>query len=211
MVCFGASGTCVQVMLDLVFQARGALEFSGYVADDFGNRIHADGNPVFPLEEVAGWNDVGIVVPIHDPQGRRGVYARIRELEIPILGSPGLPHLAHPGAELGEGVIVGSTTRLGFTTKIGAGSLALADLVAHDVTVGEFCTLAMHSVVLGHVEIGDGVFIGAGAMIKNGTARRPLTIGAGAVIGVGAVVDRDVPPGAVVISPRARPLREALS
>lgn len=55
MACFGASGTCVQVMLDLVYQARGEVEFSGYVADDFGSRVHADGNPVLLLEEVAEW------------------------------------------------------------------------------------------------------------------------------------------------------------
>lgn len=211
MVCFGASGTSVQVMLDLVYQARGEAEFSGYVADDFGSQVHADGNPVLLLEEVAEWGDVGIVVPIHDPQDRRGVYARIRELGIPIMGSQGLPHLSHPAAELGEGVIVSSTTRVGFATSIGTGGLALGDLIAHDVTVGEYCTFAAGSIVLGHVDIGDDVFVGAGAIIKNGTSTRPLTVGTGAVVGVGAVVDRDVPPGAVVMSPRARPLREALS
>lgn len=211
MVCFGASGTCVQVMLDLVHQAQGAPRFSGYVADRFGSRVHADGHPVSSLEEVAEWGDVGIVVPIHDPRDRRSVFTRIRKLGIPILGSRGLPHLSHPAAALGEGVIVSSTTRVGFATTIGNASLALGDLIAHDVTVGEYCTFAAGSIVLGHVNIGDDVFVGAGAIIKNGTSSRPLNIGTGAVIGVGAVVDRDVPPGAVVISPRARPLREALS
>lgn len=127
------------------------------------------------------------------------------------MGSQGLPHLSHPAAELGEGVIVSSTTRVGFATSIGTGGLALGDLIAHDVTVGEYCTFAAGSIVLGHVDIGDDVFVGAGAIIKNGTSTRPLTVGTGAVVGVGAVVDRDVPPGAVVMSPRARPLRAALS
>jgi acetyltransferase-like isoleucine patch superfamily enzyme len=40
------------------------------------------------------------------------------------------------------------------------------------------------------VKIGNGVFIGARAIILKG-----VTIGDGAVIGAGAVVTKDVPPG----------------
>lgn len=208
MVCFGAGGTAVQVMLDLVYQAAGESLFAGYVADNFEGRMHADGNPVHSLEEVAEWDDVGIIVPLHEPGARRGVYNRIHALGIPILGFRGLPHLSHPAAELGEGVLASTTTHIGFSTVIGRGVLALSDLVAHDVTVGEFTTLAMHSIVLGHVEIGKDVFIGAGAVIRNGTRDRPLRIGDGAVVGAGAVVHRDVPAGEIVVSQGARPLAE---
>lgn len=208
MACFGTSGTCVQTTLDLVFQAQGASTFTAYVADDDPRDHHEDGTPIVGLDELAQWDDIGVFVPIHDPAGRRSVYDRLTAAGVPILGAEGLPHLSHPSARLGEGVIASCTTRIGFATRIGRGSLAIGDLVAHDVVVGEFTTLAASSVVLGHVEIGDDVFVGAGAIIKNGTARRPITIGDGAIIGVGAVVDRDVAAGETVISPRAVSIAE---
>lgn len=56
--------------------------------------------------------------------------------------------------------------------------------------------------------IGDGAYIGTGAVIKQGTPDRPLRIGAGAVVGMGAVVTRDVAPGMTVVGNPARPLEK---
>lgn len=207
MACFGASGTGVQVSLDLRYQASGQLSFVGYI-DDLPTRVVESGYRVFSLDEFAELDDVGVFVPVHDPHGRRDVYGRLGALGIPILGSRGMPHLSHPDAEIGEGVIITSSTRVGYNTRIGRGSLALSDVVAHDVEVGEFVTLAAHSVILGHVQIDDDAFVGAGAVIRNGTSRRPLVIGKGAIVGAGAVVNHDVAPGQTVISPRALPIAE---
>ncbi len=57
-------------------------------------------------------------------------------------------------------------------------------------TFGEFVTIAPGVTICGDVEIGDRVFIGAGAVIKN-----LVTIGADAFIPMGARVTRDVKPG----------------
>ena len=77
--------------------------------------------------------------------------------------------------------------------------------VAHDCVLGDYVTFAPGARCNGHVHIGDHAYIGAGAVIKQGTYDKPLNIGANAVVGMGAVVTRDVPPGVTVVGNPARP------
>lgn len=199
----------MQVALDLRYQAPDDIMFAGYISDRAPDADSVDGGyPVMSFDELREAGDIGVFVPVHDPAGRRAIFERLDVAGIPLVGARGLPHLAHPEAEVGEGGVVISTTRLGHNTRIGRGTLVFADVVGHDVVIGEFTTLAMSSVVAGHVTIGDNAFIGLGSVIHNGTSRRPLVIGDGAIIGAGAVVERDVGPGEIVVSPRAMPARE---
>lgn len=78
--------------------------------------------------------------------------------------------------------------------------------VAHDCTIGDYVTFAPGAKCNGNVVIGNHVYVGTGAMIKQGTPKRPITIGDGAVIGMGAVVTKSVPPGVTVFGNPAKPL-----
>jgi acetyltransferase-like isoleucine patch superfamily enzyme len=71
--------------------------------------------------------------------------------------------------------------------------------VSHDCVIGDFVTFSPRVSCNGWVHIEDDVFVGAGAIIRNGSPERRLSIGRGAVIGMGAVVTRDVPPMSTVI------------
>lgn len=82
----------------------------------------------------------------------------------------------------------------------------LYSYVEHDCVIGDYVTFAPRVSCNGNIHIHDHVYIGAGAVIKQGTPDNPLIIGEGAIIGMGAVVTKDVPAGAVVVGNPARTL-----
>jgi acetyltransferase-like isoleucine patch superfamily enzyme len=97
------------------------------------------------------------------------------------------------------------------------GSDVMFDL-ADRITVEDYAMIGMRSIIITHIDyvgplaethprqtgpvhIGRGAYVGGGVTILRG-----VTIGAEAIVGANALVDRDVPPGATVVSPRAMPL-----
>jgi acetyltransferase-like isoleucine patch superfamily enzyme len=129
------------------------------------------------------------------------------------------------GIRIGDGVFVGRNTILSCKN----GDIELADGVnigfncelfsASRVTIGRNVLIAAYSYLVGGdhdfsdpsasvleqgrtsrgVAVGDGAWIGAGAMILDGVA-----VGAGAVIGAGAVVRENVPAAAIAVGVPAR-------
>lgn len=66
--------------------------------------------------------------------------------------------------------------------------------IGKDVVIGHQVTIGGRDLSSGVPEIGDGVYIGAGAKILG-----KLTIGRGATVGANAVVTKDVPAGKTVV------------
>ena len=90
-----------------------------------------------------------------------------------------------------QGVIVAAGVR--FTNHIQVGDFGIFNqsaTIAHDVVIGDFVHLAPGSIVSGNVSIGHLCWIGAGAVINQGTNDNKLHIGDNTVIGSGAVVIR---------------------
>lgn len=59
--------------------------------------------------------------------------------------------------------------------------------IHHDVKIGQFCELSPSCQILGGVEIGDSVFVGAGAIILP-----KVKLGNHVVVGAGTIVTKDV-------------------
>ena len=112
-------------------------------------------------------------------------------------------------ANIDEGAALSPFVTLAANVTIGKCFHAnLYSYVEHDCVIGDYVTFAPRVSCNGNIHIHDHVYIGAGAVIKQGTPDNPLIIGEGAIIGMGAVVTKDVPAGAVVVGNPARPLNK---
>lgn len=129
---------------------------------------------------------------------------RIRELTMmkAQFAGFGFATLIHPGiqmskwVEMGEGTVICAGNIL--TTNIVLGNhvqINLSCTVGHDVSMGDFATLAPGVHVSGCVRIGKRVYIGTGAVIRNGTQKDPVVIADDVIVGAGACVTRSIDHG----------------
>jgi sugar O-acyltransferase (sialic acid O-acetyltransferase NeuD family) len=107
--------------------------------------------------------------------------------------------------QIGEGAVLCPFVTLTSNIRIGRHFHAnIYSYVEHDCIVGDYVTFAPGVMCNGQVHIEDHVYIGAGAVIKQGVPGKPVVIGQGAVVGMGAVVTKSVPPGVTVVGNPAR-------
>jgi sugar O-acyltransferase (sialic acid O-acetyltransferase NeuD family) len=108
---------------------------------------------------------------------------------------------------IGEGAILCPFVTMTSNIRIGRHFHAnLYSYVEHDCRIGDFVTFAPGVKCNGNITIEDHAYIGAGAVIKQGSPGKPLVIGRGAVVGMGAVVTKNVPAGTTVVGNPVRPL-----
>ena len=151
--------------------------------------------------EVEQLSDLLFVIGIGENAIRRKVAERFS-------GRVRFTNLIHPGASFGrgqrkrleqcQGLIVAAGVR--FTSSIEVGDFAIFNqnvTVAHDCVVEDFVHVAPGANVSGNVRLSAGCWVGAGAVVNQGTNDCKLTVNPGAVIGSGAVVIRDCEPNAV--------------
>lgn len=94
-----------------------------------------------------------------------------------------------------EGVVVFPHTYIGIDVELGSHVHVLPNAaVSHGCRLGDFVTVATGAQLCGEVNVGEGAFIGAGAVVIHGG----IQIGAYAVIGAGVTVKHDVPAGETV-------------
>lgn len=117
--------------------------------------------------------------------------------------------LIYNSCEIGDGAILSPFVTVTANAKIGRFFHAnLYSYVAHDCVIGDYVTFAPGVKCNGNVIIEDHVYIGTGAIIKQGTPKRPIIIGERAIIGMGAVVTKSVPSGITVFGNPAKPLNK---
>lgn len=108
---------------------------------------------------------------------------------------------------IGEGAILCPFVTLTSNIRVGRHFHAnLYSYVEHDCTIGDYVTFAPGVKCNGNVVVEDHAYIGAGAILRQGSPGRPIVIGRGAIVGMGAIVTRSVRPMCTVVGNPARPL-----
>lgn len=132
----------------------------------------------------------------------------LREECVRKCSAAGLPFasLVHPRVEASQWVSLGVGTIICagaiLTTNITIGEhvhINVGCTVSHDANLADFATLSPGVHISGWVKIGRRAFLGTGAVVINGSSKRPIIVGDDAVIGAGACVIRDVAASATVV------------
>lgn len=209
---YGASGFALAIA-DMITNGiePGAYAVAAHIDDFVGDQGHMlGGAPVIGFET---WRtrylEMPCIVALGDPRGRRTLVQRVAGVGGHFATVFRATGGVSPRITVGEGSIIGQPTYVGPLTTIGRhGRVMPMAVVGHDVTLGDYVTVCSSASIAGYVVVEDDGFIGAGAVVVNGTAARPLRIGAGATIAAGAIVTRSVAPGMTVSGNPARPMRE---
>ncbi|MDQ0839820.1 NeuD/PglB/VioB family sugar acetyltransferase [Sphingomonas faeni] len=108
--------------------------------------------------------------------------------------------IVSPSARIGTGAIICDFAVINNSVEIGDHFLCnVFSQVSHDCVIGNYVTLSPRVSCNGWVRIDDDVFVGAGAVIRNGVSAQRLRIGQGATIGMSATVLKHIPSGATAI------------
>jgi len=164
-----------------------------YVTHDPIQREHWALTAELVLEtDVERYNSLSFIIGIADPEIRKSIAQRFGH-------SLRFANLIHPTASFGNqqrqvlensrGTIVAAGTR--FTNGISVGEFCIFNqntTIAHDSIIESFVHIAPGANVSGNVHIKEGCWVGAGAVINQGSELSKLKIGPKTTIASGAVV-----------------------
>lgn len=195
---YGASGFGREVMPLLA--AMAPTDTTLAFIDDGSSGVMNE-RPIFSFDEFhAAPGEKHVCIAIADANVRQKLAERCENAGF------GMLDVHSANIQIGDHVSIGSGSVIcGFSTltsniKIGRYfHCNIHSYVAHDCIIGDFVTLAPGVKCNGNVHIEDHAYVGTGAILKQGTADKPLKIGRGAIVGMGAVVTKDVAPGAIVV------------
>ncbi|MCL6272205.1 NeuD/PglB/VioB family sugar acetyltransferase [Sansalvadorimonas sp. 2012CJ34-2] len=200
---YGAGGFGREVMPLLLDQLDIAQELDPqiYFIDDLKDGEIINDIPVISFESFINLNtkERYITIAITNSKVREELNDKCLHYNINILNIYARNVTKLANVEIGASAILCPFVTVTSNIKIGKSFHAnIYSYVAHDCIIGDYVTFAPSVKCNGNVEIDDHVYIGTGAIIKQGKENKPLKIGKGAIISAGAFVTKDVPAGVTV-------------
>ncbi len=196
---FGAGGYALEVM-ELYIQSGGNADSACFV-DLNPSTNELMGIPVLS-EDAVFRNLNGLIqfnVAISDPNRRSQIVQKALSKNFVPFSIVSSKASVSKNVSIGSGVIILENAKISPHSRIGNFvQVNYNSYLAHDSELGDFTTLSPGALCLGNVIVQEKVFIGAGALIRNGSILSPRVIGHGSTIGMGAIVLNNVEPGEVV-------------
>lgn len=205
---YGAGG-CGRGVLPLLRQQLAGADTQLVFIDDGHAAEELNGHPVWGWQRFlsAEADSKYASVAIASSSVRRAIEAKIIGSGVRICDVVSERAVIMDDVVIGAGSIISPFATITSNIRIGRSfHCNISSYVEHDCVIGDYVTFAPGVRCNGNIHIGDDAYIGSGAIIRQGTADKPLRIGAGAVIGMGAVVTKDVAPGVTVVGNPARPM-----
>ncbi|MDH1856837.1 acetyltransferase [Acinetobacter junii] len=206
---YGASG-CGRSLMPVARQQlqRDGLTAELYFIDDrFDQPTVWNGHPAvnYATFQQLQASSKQVVIAIANSRIREKIALQLQQDEIKMWSICADNVVLMDEVDLGEGSALSPFVTVTSNIRIGKCFHAnLYSYVEHDCLIGDYVTFAPGVKCNGNIHIHDHAYIGAGAVIKQGTPNQPLVIGQGAVVGMGAVVTKSVPAGVTVVGNPAR-------
>lgn len=205
---YGASGFGREIMPIVKSQYKDE-GFDFVFVDDDINELQVNGVNVLTftqyVELPATFKSISIAVA--DSKIRKELAFRCKQNNISIRQVRASNSVLMDDVSIGEGGVISHFVTITSNVKIGMHFHGnLYSYVAHDCVIGDYVTFAPSVKCNGNIEIGNNVYVGTGAILKQGRPGVPLTIGSGAIVGMGAVVTKNVAPNSVVVGNPAKTL-----
>jgi sugar O-acyltransferase (sialic acid O-acetyltransferase NeuD family) len=203
---FGSGGFGREVIPLVEQQVAFSSEFPSsthivFVVDEVESVAEVNGYKVMSLDDFCSDNTQlkKITITVANNTSRKLIYQRICDKNISLLSVKALNSVQLQYVEVGEGAILCPFTTITSNVKIGKCFQAnIYSYIAHDCVVGDFVTFAPSVKCNGNVVIEDNVYVGTGAIIKQGKKGNPIILGKGSKIEAGSYVTKNVEPGTTV-------------
>ena len=195
---FGCGGLGREIMPEverLIYNSRDQLQHEiFYVVDDKYFTHSIDGRQVIRWTDFQkSRNEKFFTIAVSNPKIRRNMHERCVAIGATPLNVKSPHALISDDLKIADAATFGPFSHVSVNTVIGSSfHLNYYACVAHDCVIGNFVTFGPRAQCNGHVVIEDDVYIGAGALIREGSKSHPVVIGQGAVIGMGAVILKSV-------------------
>ena len=206
---YGAGG-CGRGLIPFVYQ-NFFSKFTKiiFVDDNLNIKKKIDGYQVISYEKFKKLNikKKFLLIGISDVKLRKKISLKIKKDKIKFFTLFSKQSIIFEKKNIGVGSSISPFVTITSNVKIGKFfHINLYSYVEHDCNIGNFVTFAPGVKCNGNIKIEDNVFVGSGAIIKNGLPNKKIIIGKNSIIGAGAVITKNVPKNSIIIGNPAKKL-----